>query len=187
MSDDTPSRLCPTCVLPGVDTPEECPRCGRYFHLADGPSIPMCFAARKEASIPIGHSKLGGCPDLPKDWSWPANRDKKLLFLWQINLAEIPRQQSKGLLPLKGLLWLFSDLESSGYDPKHRGAWRVLFQNNPRNLERRPAQLICGQPNEDSAYLPPSPRIVKFAYAPRRRVKYNRLSGQLLGGQAFLY
>ena len=39
--------------------------------------------------VPVGASKIGGAPDLPKDFEWPSWNDRPLDFLAQINLAEV--------------------------------------------------------------------------------------------------
>ena len=91
--------------------------------------------ARKDGS-PC-RSKFGGQPALPVGFAWPrfeaANydgeiADRPLSFLCQINLTEISPLDRDGLLPGKGLLSFFYEMESScwGFDPADEGCVRVF-------------------------------------------------------------
>src|SRR5579859_6821471 len=56
------------------------------------PAILLRTKKSSEAKIPLGASKIGGRPDLPKGAEWPAYRDgKPLAFLAQIDLKEIAK------------------------------------------------------------------------------------------------
>lgn len=92
--------------------------------------------ARKDGS-PC-RSKFGGRPALPVDFEWPrfeaANYDgetanRPLSFLCQIDLTEIAPLDRDGLLPKKGLLSFFYEMESScwGFDPADEGCARVFY------------------------------------------------------------
>lgn len=63
-----------------------------------------------------GSSKLGGQPDLPKDFLWPTCDNKPLTFLAQIDLSEINPNMSDRLLPNKGFLYFFSAVAHLDYD-----------------------------------------------------------------------
>lgn len=91
--------------------------------------------ARKDGS-PC-RSKFGGQPALPAGFAWPrfeaANYDgetanRPLSFLCQIDLTEIAPLDRDGLLPKKGLLSFFYEMESScwGFDPADEGCVRVF-------------------------------------------------------------
>jgi hypothetical protein len=109
--------------------------------------------------LPLGASRLGGCPDLPPGVGWPywvgspwvkgpdglfvrgAPREKPLHFLAQICLDELPGGEPRRLLPQREVLYFFYDCECSpwGFDPRDRGAWRVWFVDAPaRDLRRTP-------------------------------------------------
>ena len=92
--------------------------------------------ARRDGSPCRG--KFGGRPALPVGFEWPrfeaANYDgetanRPLSFLCQINLAEIASLDRDGLLPKKGLLSFFYEMESScwGFDPADEGCVRVFY------------------------------------------------------------
>ena len=74
-----------------------------------------------EDSIPIGGSKFGGHPDLPKELPWPTVSDGPLGFLGQINFNEIQNSLASEYfgLPEQGLLLLFA-FQDDGIQP---GTW----------------------------------------------------------------
>jgi uncharacterized protein YwqG len=57
--------------------------------------------------MPVGSSKIGGCPDLPNSIMWPVYDGLPMSFLAQINLSEI-RGSYSDLLPERGVLSFFS-------------------------------------------------------------------------------
>ncbi len=63
--------------------------------------------------VPLGLSRAGGLPDLPAGTPWPMIDDElcggrwPMLFLMQINLADLAGTLCEGLLPDAGLLTLF--------------------------------------------------------------------------------
>jgi uncharacterized protein YwqG len=82
-----------------------------------------------ETQIPIGASKLGGIPDLPREIDWPLWNGQPLDFILQLNLSDISLREVCEPLPKSGWLSFFYQTESRawGFDPKDRGSWRVLF------------------------------------------------------------
>jgi uncharacterized protein YwqG len=82
--------------------------------------------------IPVGASKFGGLPDVPKDFLWPEWNNRSLAFLGQINLSTLAKNSIVSLLPSSGLLSFFYDCEQRtwGFKPEDKGSWRVyLFPN----------------------------------------------------------
>lgn len=79
----------------------------------------------------IGKTKLGGCPDLSKNISWARSKqdNQYLSFLGQINLREVEQFDELGILPKKGILYFFFNLDS-GDDGK------VIFSKEEIGLER---------------------------------------------------
>ena len=86
----------------------------------------------------IGSSKIGGKPDLPSDFQWPHYHSKidstvagiyPLGFLAQINCEEVHKYDSDSLLPPKGLLYFFYELDTMkwGFDPQDKGCARVYY------------------------------------------------------------
>jgi len=96
----------------------------------------MDYTAIKEC--PVGYSKIGGKPDLPPDFEWFYYNGKihdngvnghPLSFLAQINCEEAHKYDKDALLPSKGMLYFFYELDSLawGYDPKSKGSARVYY------------------------------------------------------------
>lgn len=98
-----------------------------------------------ESVIPIGHSKIGGRPDLPKnvEWATATDRDKtySLLFIAQFNLADIKPHDEENLLLESGILYFFADNIWNGFAANNR--WngdeaRVIhFDGDLSKLERK--------------------------------------------------
>ncbi|KAB2332620.1 YwqG family protein [Bacillus mesophilum] len=100
--------------------------------------------------LPLGASKIGGNPDLPKDFNWfyyegeaytGEIKNRPLSFLAQINCGEVRMYDEEGLLPKKGILYFFYELLTMtwGYDPQHRGSAKVFyFDGDLSELSRTP-------------------------------------------------
>lgn len=95
-------------------------------------------ARRSEEGGSICRSKIGGVPAVPADFVWPRfegeNYDgetasRPLSFLCQINLEETHVCDREKLLPAKGLLLFFYELDTMrwGFDPEDRGCFRVYY------------------------------------------------------------
>lgn len=93
-----------------------------------------------DTSIPMGSSKFGGHPDLPKGVNWFYDGEKPFSFICQINIKDIPHTFSS-LLPKEGILFFFYDLNGSfgDYDPLETKGWKVLFHPTTNELERYPS------------------------------------------------
>ena len=81
--------------------------CDRLFALAL-PAIGL-WPQRPGAASLATASRLGGTPVAPPDWQWPIVDDEPLLFVGQINCAELAGMPGSELLPLSGLLAFFGD------------------------------------------------------------------------------
>jgi uncharacterized protein YwqG len=102
----------------------------------------------------VGTSKLGGNPDLPIGIHWPTWHGRPLDFLLQLDLTEIPRKFADDLLPERGWIYFFYDVENNpwGFDVSHRGGWRVFFFDGDR------AALECRtRPDSTNTELKPFP------------------------------
>jgi hypothetical protein len=64
---------------------------------------------RPPARIEVGASRLGGMPDAPSTWSWPMVDTEPMVFLGQINCADIQGIPGAEKLPVSGLLAFFAD------------------------------------------------------------------------------
>jgi uncharacterized protein YwqG len=74
-------------------------------------------------------ARLGGLPNLPTEFEWPARRDgNPLSFIAQIDLSQL--QPVEGLpLPGEGTLFFFMDSVDipAGYDPGDNDGFKVIF------------------------------------------------------------
>lgn len=106
-------------------------------------SIKIDFDAVNNLELPIGASKFGGKPDLPKGFDWyyytgenyeGITEERPLSFLAQINCEEVKKYDKDNLLPEKGIIYFFYELSTMtwGFDPKDKGSARVYYFN--RNL-----------------------------------------------------
>jgi hypothetical protein len=84
--------------------------------------------------LPLGASRFGGLPDLPPDVAWPEIEGKKLPFLAQINLADLPTSNEPALPP-DGWLYAFGR-----FDNDHEDQPVVVFHHRgpAANLVRAP-------------------------------------------------
>jgi uncharacterized protein YwqG len=101
------------------------------------PSIRMLTKETSEKDIPIGASKLGGRPDLPKGMSWPY-LNMPYSFVGQVNLADI-EEADRYSLPKSGMLYFFlaaHNLFSMRGDYYNEQNAKVLFVNEEIDLER---------------------------------------------------
>jgi uncharacterized protein YwqG len=68
----------------------------------------------KADSSDASKSKLGGIPDLPREFPWPRSANKvPLAFICQIDLSALPKSDFADFLPNTGLLSFFYESESS--------------------------------------------------------------------------
>jgi uncharacterized protein YwqG len=68
-------------------------------------SIRMYTEKVDEDTIPLGTTKIGGKPDVPKGFEWPKYYDNPLSFIAQINMAEIVPFDTERILPASGMLY----------------------------------------------------------------------------------
>jgi len=64
---------------------------------------------QRRADIAPTASRFGGAPLAPADWQWPTFEEEPLLFIGQINCAELRGLPGAELLPSSGLLGFFGD------------------------------------------------------------------------------
>jgi len=104
-------------------------------------SVRVSYDENFTGKVPVGRSKIGGKPDLPPGFEWfyyagvtyetedeePQNRP--LSFLVQINCLEARKFDKNSLLPKKGMLYFFYELETQtwGFDPKDKGSAKVYY------------------------------------------------------------
>lgn|GEM_PF-1167442 len=64
---------------------------------------------QRRDTIPATASRFGGMPLAPPGWQWPTVEEEPLLFVGQINCAELRGLPGAELLPASGLLAFFGD------------------------------------------------------------------------------
>lgn len=92
-------------------------------------------------------TRLGGVPDVPGDFRWPCYitntyddnevKPRPLAFIAQFNCEEISKYDFEHLLPEKGLLLFFYELDSQkwGFDPKDKGCAKVYWFESTEELQ----------------------------------------------------
>lgn len=105
---------------------------GRYAPLLLAqlrPSVRLRCMPVADRTLPVGASKLGGRPDVPRKVIWPRWNGEPMGFVGQINLADVAAYTTGSDLPTTGLLSFFYDSaqSSTGYDPADRGSCLVVY------------------------------------------------------------
>jgi uncharacterized protein (TIGR02996 family) len=119
------------------------------------PALRMVKKNTTDGRIPVGASKIGGLPDLPKGFAWPPGGDCHAIynddtggtdrlagFLAQVNLAEIADTQAARVLPDSGLLsfFCFQDIEND--NPDSIGAKAVYFPGDAKLVRMKPPKEL---------------------------------------------
>jgi len=110
----------------------------KLLETMDKSSIRIKFDDNFKGECAIGASKIGGKPDLPQNFQWYYYRgesyekivaNRPLSFIAQINCEEVREHDKDNLLPPKGFLYFFYELETStgGFDPKDKGSAKVYY------------------------------------------------------------
>lgn len=113
------------------------------------PSIRL--RAQRTDDVPLGASRIGGIPDVPRGFEWPAWVSRRttftpafeveegapekidLAFIAQLRLADLAPFEVASSLPRPGWLLFFFDADTQpwGFDPAHAGGARVLHVEAP--------------------------------------------------------
>jgi uncharacterized protein YwqG len=135
---------------------ERCPTLAEPVLAALQPCL--LIDAERTDDVPLGASRLGGDPDLPRDLEWPAWEHGPLDFLAQLDLTEVDAAFG---LPATGSLLFFADFERClGLQHSDRDGFRVIWTRD--ELERRTApdgatRYACGRVRfREHASVPPS-------------------------------
>ena len=75
------------------------------------PTVGIRTKATDDKNLKVGKSKIGGKPDLPKDFEWPRANGKPMLFCAQYNLAELKKFDKQDQLPKNGFFYIFLSLD----------------------------------------------------------------------------
>jgi uncharacterized protein YwqG len=75
------------------------------------PTVGIRTKSSDDKNVKVGKSKIGGKPDLPKDFEWPKPDNKSMLFCAQYNLSELTKFDKENNLPKKGFFYVFLSLD----------------------------------------------------------------------------
>jgi uncharacterized protein YwqG len=102
------------------------------------PAIGIIAREADDASLPTGASKIGGAPDVPRGFEWPAWKGRALGFVAQFNLEGVAPFDLESALPPSGTLSFFYAIEEQPWGgTSDAGAWQVLWWPREEELERR--------------------------------------------------
>ncbi|MBQ3723192.1 MAG: DUF1963 domain-containing protein [Bacteroidales bacterium] len=74
-----------------------------------------------------GHSRYGGCPDVPEGFEWPCDdAGRPLSLLFQLDCAELSKYDKESLLPTSGHLYFFYELSEMNWEGTENSI-RVLY------------------------------------------------------------
>lgn len=151
-------------------------------------SIRLYSTPTDEFNVALGTSRIGGMPDLPAGIPWPEWKGLPQSFIAQINLDDVHRHITNGILPQTGMLWFFYDAqqETYGADPADCGGWHVIFSDDHTGLQRRvvpPALPAASQfkacsisfAREITLSQQPELEIPKFDWTDHEQQKYETL------------
>ena len=66
------------------------------------PAVRLQPRKARDEQLPVGSSKLGGCPDRAAGEAWPVTTGEPLAFLAQLNLADLVSHEPDSVLPHHG-------------------------------------------------------------------------------------
>jgi uncharacterized protein YwqG len=89
----------------------------------------------------VGRSHLGGAAELPREAAWPHRNDTPLSLIAQIFLDELAPYDPEALLPPRGSLAFFYDVEDQpwGFDPADGDGAAVVFIPDGSAMDERSA------------------------------------------------
>ncbi|GAA5533965.1 DUF1963 domain-containing protein [Deinococcus aluminii] len=94
--------------------------------------------------LPVGSSKIGGLPDLRGE-TWPLDDGEPMVFVAQVNLADVQPHDEDDLFPPCGLLSFFlgrQAIENANMAPDH---WAVRYEPELDGLKRAAAPVPLGE------------------------------------------
>lgn len=98
-----------------------------------------------------GATHLGGEPDVPPEWTWPARGGLRMAFVAQVDLAAC----GEAALPTRGVLQFFYDAVGQpwGTHGGDRGGWQVLHLTGDRSRWRPRTHPDAAGPSGTSGRL----------------------------------
>lgn len=102
------------------------------------PTIGISTQKLDTDNLKIGHSKIGGKPDLPKNTKWPELNNSPLVFCAQYNISEFKRYDKENVLPKNGIFYIFIGSNEEGTEFSYNEKDIILlFEENIENIERK--------------------------------------------------
>ncbi|NNE86674.1 MAG: DUF1963 domain-containing protein [Silicimonas sp.] len=101
--------------------------------------VKPAVALEPQIGTPVGHdphSSIGGAPSLPTGATWPVEAGKPMIFLLQINYADMPSIPG---YPESGLLSVFvqdEDIYGCGFPSVDQKGFRTTYYPDPTGFER---------------------------------------------------
>lgn len=108
----------------------------------------VLWPRRVPAEAPAAGSHLGGMPGVPAAWSWPVFFDEPMLFLGQIDCADLAGFAAAAGLPRQGVLTFFGDHDAVTGCTEPVGLGETCY------FPRRDALVAAPAPVEDFKILP---------------------------------
>ena len=88
-----------------------------------------------DSNILIGHSKLGGKPDLPANKEWPMADGQHMIFCGQYNLEECAKYDFNKQLPPDGLFSVFVTQDFLNFEFNHFTVNNLQRKEYPTNFD----------------------------------------------------
>ena len=92
---------------------------------------------KRQETVAIGSSKMGGVPDLPALFEYPKHKGNPLQFIAQFNLSDLQNVGMDHNLPKTGMLYFFCIENYFEENVKLTEAGRVLYYDVPVEQLRR--------------------------------------------------
>lgn len=89
-------------------------------------------------NIQLGKSKIGGKPDLPKDFEWPLYMEQPMAFCAQYNCSDLKLYDTNNKLPQEGIIsvFVYIDEDHPGFLSK-ANSYKIIYNNkSSKDLER---------------------------------------------------
>ena len=104
------------------------------------------MSTEKARAVPT--NRLGGRPNLPKDFDWPTWQEEPLAFVAQLDLPTLPKVPDLPLPRTGALFFFFEGGENAwGFSPEDQGSSRVLY--SPKPLSAFPLRSVPTDLDED--------------------------------------
>lgn len=102
-------------------------------------AVQISLADSANASLELGKSKFGGCPDVPNSFQWPMDDDgRPLSLLLQLNCSDLAPYDKEHILPTMGHLYFFYELSVQDWKETDDNVRVVYSEAANSELHRMP-------------------------------------------------